>query len=96
MRCQLVCFDATRKYHQLGRYINPSPNAAVTPPLKVRGKWRIGFLAIGDVNVGDEVVWAYNVSGEVWSGCRLSGGVVKPAKKMLNMQEEATVSDEEE
>ena len=73
-----------------------TPNAAVTPPLKVRGKWKIGFLAIGDINVGDEVVWDYNVSGEVWSGCRLSGGAVKPAKKMLNMQEEATASDEEE
>lgn len=93
-----ICFDATRRYHQLGRYLNHAkhPNAAVTSPVKVNGKWRIGFLAVRDINVGDEVVWDYNVSGEVWSGCKLSGGVVQPTKQMLEKEKTDTESEAEE
>ena len=74
-----ICFDATRKFTQIGRYINHAqrPNAKLTRPFKIRGKWRIGFLAIRDIGVGEEVVWDYGVRGEDWSGCRLVGGVVR-------------------
>ena len=43
-----LCFDATRKYHQFGRYINHAKkaNAMITPPFMVRGKWKIGFVAV--------------------------------------------------
>lgn len=73
-----LCWNATRHFHQIGRYINhaQNPNALLTQPLHVRGKWRVGFLAARDINVGDEVVWDYRVRGEVWSKCRLVDGVV--------------------
>ena len=46
--CGRMCWDATRRYHQIGRYINHAQklNAKVTRPYEVRGKWRIGFVAI--------------------------------------------------
>ena len=71
-----LCFDATRRYHQIGRYLNHAqhPNAELTTPVFARGKLRIGFVAVRDIEVGDEVVWDYEVRGEVWSGCRLVGG----------------------
>ena len=80
-----LCFDATRCYQQIGRYLNhaKSPNATLTQPIHVCGKWRIGFLAIRDINIGDEVVWDYGVEGDIWSSCRLEGGVVKPSKRMV-------------
>ena len=52
-------------------------NAEVTRPVFARGKWRIGFMAVRDIDFGDEVVWDYGVRGEVWSGCRLVQGVVR-------------------
>ena len=53
-----MCFDATRRYHQLGRYINRAlpPNAVLTRPYWVRNKWRIGFIATREIEEGDEVV----------------------------------------
>ena len=74
-----ICFDATRKFNQIGRYLNhaQSPNAKLTRPYKIRGKWCIGFLSLRDIGVGEEVVWDYGVRGEEWSGCRLVGGVVR-------------------
>ena len=74
----LLSFDATRKFHQFGRYLNHAqkPNAVLTQPYYVRGKWRIGFLAARDIAPGDEVVWDYQVRGEVWSSCRLVEGRV--------------------
>ena len=79
-----LCFDATRRFDQLGRYINHAqrPNAKVTRPFKIRGKWRVGFLAVRDIEKGDEVVWDYGVRGVEWSGCRLVGGVVKTGQRV--------------
>ena len=73
-----LCWDATRFYHQLGRYLNHAqhPNATLTSPRYVRGKWRIGFTAATDINVGDEVVWDYGVQEETWTKSRLVDGVV--------------------
>lgn len=74
-----LCWDATRHLHQYGRYINHAlqPNAILTSPLYVRGKWRLGFLAVKDIAVGDEVVWDYGVRGEKeWGRSRLMDGVV--------------------
>lgn len=36
-----MCWDATRCYHQLGRYLNHAlhPNAEITKPYWARGKW---------------------------------------------------------
>ena len=87
-----LCFDATRKYHQFGRYMNHAlqPNACLTAPFMVRGKWRIGFVSVREINAGDEVVWDYKVKGEDCSGCMLECGVIKPSKRQV------VVSDEDE
>ena len=85
-----LCFDATRKYHQFGRYMNHAlqPNACLTAPFMVRGKWRIGFVSVREINAGDEVVWDYKVKGEDWSGCRLECGVIKPSKRQVVVSDE--------
>ena len=90
-----LCFDATRKYDQLGRYLNHAqrPNAKLSRPFKVRGKWRVSFLACRVIGVGDEVVWDYGVRGKDWSGCRLVGGVVR---KTLPMEVEDSGRDSDE
>lgn len=47
-------------------------NAKLTSPMYVRGKWRIGFISIRNIEEGDEVVWNYGVRGEMeWGRCRL-------------------------
>ena len=73
-----LCWDATRNLNQVGRYINHAlkPNAALTSAFYVRGKWRVGFVAVRDIAVGDEVVWDYGVRGEEWGKSRLIEGVV--------------------
>ena len=78
-----LCFDATRCYNQLGRYMNHAqqPNAALSKPFLVRGRWRVGFYAIRNIEVGHEVVWDYGVRWEEWSGSRLEKGVVVKGKK---------------
>lgn len=61
-----LCWDATRHYHQVGRYINhsKSPNARTTTPAYVREKWRIGFISVREIKVGEEILWDYGVQGE--------------------------------
>ena len=74
-----MCWDATRHFNQIGRYINHAlqPNAILTSPYFVRGRWRIGFTALREISVGDEVVWDYGVrSEEEWGFSRLVNGVV--------------------
>ena len=80
-----LCWDATRYCHQYGRYLNHAqkPNATLTSPVYVRDKWRIGFVAASDINVGDEVVWDYGIrGGENWTGSRLVEGVVVEPKEV--------------
>ena len=77
-----LCFDATQHFNQISRYLNHAqyPNAALSKPFFVRGRWRVGFYAVRDVEVGHEVVWNYGVKGEEWSGSRLVDGVVVKGK----------------
>lgn len=86
-----LCWDATYYYHQLGRYLNHAQqaNAEITRPFFARGKWRIGFVAIRNIAMGEEVVWDYGVRGEPWSGCRLVQGVIK------EKEEEQRTNDQE-
>jgi len=58
-------WEATRQYHQFGRYMNHAkhPNAEITKPYWAREKWRIGFVACKDSAVVDEVVWDRGRSG---------------------------------
>lgn len=74
-----LCWDATRHFNQIARYMNHAKkaNAKPTHPIFIRQKWRIGFTASTDINEGDEVVWDYGVRGEVeWGSCKLVDGVV--------------------
>ena len=86
-----LCWDATRRMRQYGRYLNHArkPNAALTSPEFVRGKWRIGFTAIRDIELEHEVVWDYGVGKEVeWHDSVLVDGVVvKPKGRAVTNQE---------
>ena len=55
------CFDATRKFHQIGRYLNHSraPNVRPHRPVWVRGKWRIGMVSLREIDAGEELTWDY-------------------------------------
>ena len=56
-----VCLDATRRMGSIGWLMNHSSNPNLKPfrALFVRGKWRVGFLAITDIGVGEELTWNY-------------------------------------
>lgn len=58
-----LCLDATGNTNSWGRYINHSPPsmANIRPfrPLMVRGKWRVGFTAVRDICVGEELLYSY-------------------------------------
>ena len=64
------CLDATRRMGSLGRLLNHSANPNLKPfrPLWVRGKWRVGFLAIRDIAAGEELTWHYSCppQGHQW------------------------------
>ena len=73
-----LCWDATRRYHQLGRYLNHAlrSNATLTSPVYARGKWRVGFVATMTISSGDEVVWDYGVRDEEWATTLLKDGIL--------------------
>lgn len=83
-----LCWDATRYYNQVGRYINhaTNPNAGLTSPVFVRAKWRVGFLAGADIKEGNEVVWDYGVRGEVeWGKSKLVDGNIQASDTVPEM-----------
>lgn len=64
-----LCFDATRRYRDVGRLINHSSslyNLKPGPPLFLRGKWRVAMLAVRDIFVGQELTYDYGVRSENW------------------------------
>lgn len=75
-----LVFDATRCFDQYGRYINhargKTANCKYHPPLRVRGKWRVGFYAIRDINPGEELLYDYGIRSEPW----MEGSSVARAK----------------
>ena len=71
-----LCFDATRRYNDIGRLINHSPdvyNLKPGQPLYVRGKCRVGMLAVRDIFVGQEITYDYGVRSEMWMKRRSRG-----------------------
>ena len=53
-----LCFDATRRYHHPGRFINHASkgcNLKPCGPVYVRQKWRVGFIALQDIAAGEEL-----------------------------------------
>ena len=58
-----LCFDAIRRYRDVGRLINhsPRPNLKLGRPHYLREKWRIGLLALYDIPRGQELTYDYGV-----------------------------------
>lgn len=58
-----MCFDATRNFCSMGRYLNHShsrkANVRLHTPLLLNNKWRVGIYAIRDIQVGDELCYDY-------------------------------------
>ena len=75
-----LCFDATRRFKDLGRLINHAPTGYNTKPAKpahLRGKWWVGLVAVRDVSEGEELTYDYGVCSERWmrrAGKSDSGG----------------------
>lgn len=76
-----VCIDATRNYWCWARYINhavPSnANIKMFKPLLIKGKWRVGFVAIRDIRKGEELLYDYGVQPNppTWLRRRVVRGV---------------------
>ena len=66
-----LCFNASERFHHPGRYINhvaKGPNVRLTRPHKVRGKVRIGLLALRDIPERKELCYDYgDRSGGEWT-----------------------------
>lgn len=58
-----ICLDATRNINSWGRYFNHSPAASANlkmhAPLMINSKWRVAFLAMRDINKGEELLYDY-------------------------------------
>lgn len=71
-----LCFDATRRFGGVGRYINHANNKVATAtlfrPLMVRGKPRIAIMAARDLARGEELMYDYGIQpeGREWLMCR--------------------------
>ena len=68
-----LSFDATTRYRDIGRLINHSPkgfNSTPGSPVHVRGKWRVGMVAVRDIAEGEELVYDYGVRSEDWMKAR--------------------------
>ena len=64
-----LCFDATRRYRDVGRLRNHSattPNLKLSRPLHVRGKWSLALLALRDIKPQEEVRYDYGVRSLHW------------------------------
>lgn len=56
-----ICLDATRNLNCWARYINHSsnPNLKLYRPLMIKGKWRVGFIAVKNIERGDNLYYDY-------------------------------------
>ena len=51
-----LCFDATRRFKDLSRLINHATTGYNTKPGRpayLRGKWRVGLVAVRDISEGE-------------------------------------------
>ena len=80
------CLDATRRMGSVGRLMNHSvkPNLRPFRPLHIRGKWRVGFLAVRDIKAGEELTWDYGSppGGHKWL-CRRPAPECGPCEGLL-------------
>ena len=89
-----LCFDATERFHSYGRLINhvaKKPNIRLTRPFEVRGKMRIGFVALRDIPQGEELCYDYgDRSGEDWmkKGRLVKGRVVAAVEETSDEERE--------
>lgn len=60
-----VTLDTTRRYNTIGRLMNHAPvrKATVKPfkALHVGDKWKVAFLAVRDIEEGEELTWDYQL-----------------------------------
>ena len=64
-----LCFDATRRFKDVGRLINHSAlryNIKPCKPVYVRSKWQVGMVAVRDIGIHEELTYDYGVRTEGW------------------------------
>ena len=55
-------FDPTMRPNAVGKYINHAAkgaNVKLFPPIEARGKMRIGFVSISEIQIGEELFFDY-------------------------------------
>ena len=70
-----LCFDATRRFKDVGRLINHAAsgyNLKPSKPMYVRNKWRVGMVAVRGIPMDAELTYDYGVRKEGWM--RVRGG----------------------
>ena len=94
-----VTLDATDQLHNYGRYINHAINANIRPwrLIHVRGKLRMGFMSIRDIEDGEELAWDYGVRDKeipfLSKGRLEEGRVVGGVSEELNEEVVVTKKD---
>jgi len=65
-----VCLDVTRRMGSVDCLLNHSLNPNLKPfrPLHIREKWRVGFLAVRDIKLAEELTWDYSSPQMATSG----------------------------
>ena len=72
--CGRLCFDATRRYRDVGRLINHDPsqfNLKISAPQFLRGKWRVALVAVRDIEAGKELTYDYGSREISWMRARM-------------------------
>ena len=59
-------------YRDVGRLINhsPHPNLSISQPIHLRGKWRLGLMAIREIAPDTEITFDYGVREMEWMRSR--------------------------
>ena len=100
-----LCFDAMDRLHHPGRFIKRVAKGANIKPAKpqfIRGKWRVGFLAVRDILEGEELAYAYELlteesstrKGRLVDG-KVTSGVGEEAKAEVKGEGEIAVGGTE-
>ena len=74
-----LCFETTNQFHHPGRnHARKNYNLKLKGPYQIRGKWRVGFLAVGNIGEAEELCYDYQCRDEEWmkKGKLVEGRVV--------------------
>ena len=72
-----LCFDTTRRFKDIGRLINHSATEYNLKPGRPTYQWRVGMIAVRDIQVDQELTYDYGVRTEGWMRARGDSAVAE-------------------